>query len=246
MSTKSPIFPMPEPHHFSDYGFDPQIDYFQVPHLPSSLFPLFFYFFLYFPILPFLSLYSRSWKKREGTREKLDPSTRSISSCRNPTPTTIWRSSRSGGGGETRSCSGNGSGWRRSGHATTIFRSLVGRFQGRCTAACWRPAAGAGRAPGRWRGRWVRVEKGRWIFRILVWESWIWSTGCRLLHCLFTWLLRWIESCFSHSTIVLPFLLFFGIVGFWGLGIFCSGCSGKGKRWKKTPFWSGFWVLGSF
>ncbi|XP_058203188.1 uncharacterized protein LOC131317657 [Rhododendron vialii] len=30
MSTKSPIFPMPEPHHFSDYGFDPQIDYFQV------------------------------------------------------------------------------------------------------------------------------------------------------------------------------------------------------------------------
>ncbi|XXG54038.1 hypothetical protein AAC387_Pa03g2015 [Persea americana] len=29
MSTKSPIFPMPEPHHFSDYGFDPQIDYFQ-------------------------------------------------------------------------------------------------------------------------------------------------------------------------------------------------------------------------
>ncbi|KAF5950930.1 hypothetical protein HYC85_012923 [Camellia sinensis] len=30
MSSKSPIFPMPEPHHFSDYGFDPQIDYFQV------------------------------------------------------------------------------------------------------------------------------------------------------------------------------------------------------------------------
>ncbi|GFZ21783.1 hypothetical protein Acr_29g0009450 [Actinidia rufa] len=30
MTTKSPIFPMPEPHHFSDYGFDPQIDYFQV------------------------------------------------------------------------------------------------------------------------------------------------------------------------------------------------------------------------
>ncbi|KAF8387739.1 hypothetical protein HHK36_026393 [Tetracentron sinense] len=30
MSTKSPIFPMPEPQHFSDYGFDPQIDYFQV------------------------------------------------------------------------------------------------------------------------------------------------------------------------------------------------------------------------
>ena len=30
MSNKSPIFPMPEPHHFSDYGFDPQIDYFQV------------------------------------------------------------------------------------------------------------------------------------------------------------------------------------------------------------------------
>ncbi|XP_057957887.1 uncharacterized protein LOC131150864 [Malania oleifera] len=30
MATKSPIFPMPEPHHFSDYGFDPQIGYFQV------------------------------------------------------------------------------------------------------------------------------------------------------------------------------------------------------------------------
>ncbi|XP_077219057.1 uncharacterized protein LOC143853200 [Tasmannia lanceolata] len=30
MSTKSPIFPMPQPQHFSDYGFDPQIDYFQV------------------------------------------------------------------------------------------------------------------------------------------------------------------------------------------------------------------------
>ncbi|KAL4202152.1 hypothetical protein AMTRI_Chr02g219630 [Amborella trichopoda] len=30
MTTKSPIFPMPEPQHYSDYGFDPQIDYFQV------------------------------------------------------------------------------------------------------------------------------------------------------------------------------------------------------------------------
>ncbi|GLU08408.1 hypothetical protein SLE2022_253230 [Rubroshorea leprosula] len=30
MSNKSPVFPMPEPQHFSDYGFDPQIDYFQV------------------------------------------------------------------------------------------------------------------------------------------------------------------------------------------------------------------------
>ncbi|XP_054822319.1 uncharacterized protein LOC129320760 [Prosopis cineraria] len=30
MSAKSPVFPMPEPQHFSDYGFDPQIDYFQV------------------------------------------------------------------------------------------------------------------------------------------------------------------------------------------------------------------------
>ncbi|XP_022761230.1 uncharacterized protein LOC111307476 [Durio zibethinus] len=30
MSNKSPIFPMPEPQHFSDYGFDPQIGYFQV------------------------------------------------------------------------------------------------------------------------------------------------------------------------------------------------------------------------
>lgn len=29
MSSKSPIFPIPEPQHFSDYGFDPQIDYFQ-------------------------------------------------------------------------------------------------------------------------------------------------------------------------------------------------------------------------
>ncbi|KAG5236025.1 Serine hydroxymethyltransferase [Salix suchowensis] len=30
MSNRSPIFPMPEPQHFSDYGFDPQIDYFQL------------------------------------------------------------------------------------------------------------------------------------------------------------------------------------------------------------------------
>ncbi|CAI9118881.1 OLC1v1020508C1 [Oldenlandia corymbosa var. corymbosa] len=30
MSNKSPIFPICEPQHFSDYGFDPQIDYFQV------------------------------------------------------------------------------------------------------------------------------------------------------------------------------------------------------------------------
>ncbi|XP_044498778.1 uncharacterized protein LOC123220580 [Mangifera indica] len=30
MSNKSPVFPMPERQHFSDYGFDPQIDYFQV------------------------------------------------------------------------------------------------------------------------------------------------------------------------------------------------------------------------
>ncbi|XP_075504254.1 uncharacterized protein LOC142541662 [Primulina tabacum] len=30
MSNKSPIFPICEPQHFSDYGFDAQIDYFQV------------------------------------------------------------------------------------------------------------------------------------------------------------------------------------------------------------------------
>ncbi|CAH1419269.1 unnamed protein product [Lactuca virosa] len=30
MTNKSPIFPIHEPQHFSDYGFDPQIDYFQV------------------------------------------------------------------------------------------------------------------------------------------------------------------------------------------------------------------------
>ncbi|KAL6999928.1 hypothetical protein U1Q18_001081 [Sarracenia purpurea var. burkii] len=30
ISSSSPIFPMTEPHHFSDYGFDPQTDYFQV------------------------------------------------------------------------------------------------------------------------------------------------------------------------------------------------------------------------
>ncbi|GMH18771.1 hypothetical protein Nepgr_020612 [Nepenthes gracilis] len=30
MSSKSPVFPMSEHQHFSDYGFDPQIDYFQV------------------------------------------------------------------------------------------------------------------------------------------------------------------------------------------------------------------------
>ncbi|KAJ7955137.1 Collagen alpha-1(III) chain like [Quillaja saponaria] len=30
MSNKSPIFPMPDPQHFSDYGFDPQIGYLQV------------------------------------------------------------------------------------------------------------------------------------------------------------------------------------------------------------------------
>lgn len=36
-SNKSPIFPMPETQHFSDYGFDPQIDYFQVFFLFISL-----------------------------------------------------------------------------------------------------------------------------------------------------------------------------------------------------------------
>ncbi|CAA7058835.1 unnamed protein product [Microthlaspi erraticum] len=30
MSNNSPIFPIPHSQHFSDYGFDPQIDYFQV------------------------------------------------------------------------------------------------------------------------------------------------------------------------------------------------------------------------
>ncbi|KAF8017478.1 hypothetical protein BT93_H2603 [Corymbia citriodora subsp. variegata] len=30
MSAKSPIFPIAEPQHFSDYGFDPQLDFFQV------------------------------------------------------------------------------------------------------------------------------------------------------------------------------------------------------------------------
>lgn len=46
MSTKSPIFPIPQPHHFSDYGFDPQIDYFQVP-LPHLTLLLFLTFPLY-------------------------------------------------------------------------------------------------------------------------------------------------------------------------------------------------------
>lgn len=30
MSNKSPVFPISDPQHFSDYGFDPQINYFQV------------------------------------------------------------------------------------------------------------------------------------------------------------------------------------------------------------------------
>ncbi|XP_071725302.1 uncharacterized protein [Rutidosis leptorrhynchoides] len=30
MSIKAPIFPMPQPQHFNDYGFDTQFDYFQV------------------------------------------------------------------------------------------------------------------------------------------------------------------------------------------------------------------------
>ncbi|CAL5184367.1 unnamed protein product [Lathyrus oleraceus] len=30
MSNKSPVFPLSDPQHFSDYGFDPQINYFQV------------------------------------------------------------------------------------------------------------------------------------------------------------------------------------------------------------------------
>ncbi|MCE2054884.1 hypothetical protein HAX54_038766 [Datura stramonium] len=29
-NNKSPFFPIVEPQHFSDYGFDPQIDYFQI------------------------------------------------------------------------------------------------------------------------------------------------------------------------------------------------------------------------
>ncbi|KAL9314859.1 hypothetical protein ACSQ67_020311 [Phaseolus vulgaris] len=30
MTNKSPVFPISDPQHFSDYGFDPQINYFQV------------------------------------------------------------------------------------------------------------------------------------------------------------------------------------------------------------------------
>ncbi|KAI3501655.1 hypothetical protein L1887_29588 [Cichorium endivia] len=30
MTNRAPIFPIHQPQHFSDYGFDPQIDYFQV------------------------------------------------------------------------------------------------------------------------------------------------------------------------------------------------------------------------
>ncbi|KAK7329467.1 hypothetical protein VNO77_23636 [Canavalia gladiata] len=30
MSNNTPVFPIPDPQHFSDYGFDPQINYFQV------------------------------------------------------------------------------------------------------------------------------------------------------------------------------------------------------------------------
>lgn len=37
MSAISPVFPVLEPHHFSDYGFDPQIDFFQVPPGPPAL-----------------------------------------------------------------------------------------------------------------------------------------------------------------------------------------------------------------
>lgn len=33
--SKSPIFRLPEPQHYSDYGFDPQIDYFQVPSVDA-------------------------------------------------------------------------------------------------------------------------------------------------------------------------------------------------------------------
>ncbi|KAI3935769.1 hypothetical protein MKX01_032953 [Papaver californicum] len=36
MTSKTPIFPIPQhPHHFSDYGFDPQMDYLQ-KFLPST------------------------------------------------------------------------------------------------------------------------------------------------------------------------------------------------------------------
>jgi hypothetical protein len=37
MSNKTPIFPISDPQHFSDYGFDPQINYFQVPFNSLSL-----------------------------------------------------------------------------------------------------------------------------------------------------------------------------------------------------------------
>ncbi|KAJ0046503.1 hypothetical protein Pint_05194 [Pistacia integerrima] len=37
MSNKSPIFPMPEPQHFTDYGFDPQIDYFHKKQSSRSI-----------------------------------------------------------------------------------------------------------------------------------------------------------------------------------------------------------------
>lgn len=75
MSNKSPIFPMPQPQHFSDYGFDPQIDYFQVPliftiSLFLSLSQCFYSASKFLsdsdPFL-FLSKTSRSWKKQEDT-----------------------------------------------------------------------------------------------------------------------------------------------------------------------------------
>lgn len=117
MSNKSPIFPMPDPQHFSDYGFDPQIDYFQVLICPQLYAFCFFLEFSYIPICLF-SLF-RCQKKQGSTKEKhhhQDPWTRYTLSYKSQSPKTKpgrrnpTTRQRRNVGGEMPSCSSNGNG----------------------------------------------------------------------------------------------------------------------------------------
>lgn len=73
MSNKSPIFPMPEPQHFSDYGFDPQINYYQV--LFNSVF--IFWFFTKF-VTDRFSVFFENKVLEEARKHKKEASSRSI------------------------------------------------------------------------------------------------------------------------------------------------------------------------
>lgn len=132
MSHKSPIFPLPESQHFSDYGFDPQIDYFQVSF--TYFLSLFMLHTLCSVVLLLTGLLKRRCQKKQGSRRKSyqDPLTRFTSSFRNPSQEKSPRSRRPSitrlrrnAGGETLCCSSNGSGSPTTTMNVMIFRLII-------------------------------------------------------------------------------------------------------------------------